>query len=307
MGEQLIAAALALTAALLYAVSNVLEQRKAAEAPPETSMRVALFWHLARQPLWWLGIFVDVGGLVFQIAALGVGSLVFVQPILVLSLPFSLLIGAAVGSHHMSGRDTALAFGLVASLSIFLAVGAPDGGLDVRSAAAWVGPSLLVGGFVTACLLWSRSAGNATRAALFGAAAGAVHGVNATLMKGVARDLSTWGFPGLLLHRWEPWALAALLPFGFLMVQSAFQAGDLRAALPSLEVAEPLVASALGLFLLHEHLHATTAVSKGLLALTVVVMAWTTIELAQSAAADRAAPGASNRSHRVGAPPAYPE
>ena len=71
MGERLVAAALGLTAAFLYAVSNVLEQRKAAEAPPEASMRIALFWHLARQPLWWLGIAVDVGGLVFQIAALG--------------------------------------------------------------------------------------------------------------------------------------------------------------------------------------------------------------------------------------------
>ena len=45
MGDQLGAAALALVAAFCFAASNVLEQRKAVEAPPETSMRLALFFH----------------------------------------------------------------------------------------------------------------------------------------------------------------------------------------------------------------------------------------------------------------------
>ena len=90
-------------------------------------------------------------------------------------------------------------------------------------------------------------------------------------------------------------------PFGFLMVQSAFQAGDLRAGLPALEVAEPLVASCLGVFLLHERLSADTAIDKGLLLLAVAAMIWTTIELAQSAAADRAQALAGS-DHQLGNP-----
>jgi hypothetical protein len=288
MAERLIAAGLALAAALCYAISNVLEQRKAAEAPPETSMRIALFWHLAHQPLWWLGIIVDVAGFVFQVWALGTASVVFVQPILVMSLPFSLVIGAAAGSHRLSRHDTVLAFGLVAALSVFLGIGAPGDGDAVRPLAAWLAPSLLVGGFVALCLMWSKGTGGAMRAALLGAAAGSIHGVTATLMKGTAHGLDQWGFPGMMAHRWEPWALAAIVPFGFLMVQSAFQAGDLRAGLPALEVTEPIVASCLGVFLLHEHLHADSAIEKGVLLLAVAAMIWTTVQLAQSAAADRA-------------------
>src|SRR5262245_7654765 len=82
-----------------------LEQRKAVEAPPETSMRIALFWHLAKQPLWWLGIFVDFGGFIAQIAALGLADVVFVQPVLMMSLPFSLLLGGMAGSHRLSRHD----------------------------------------------------------------------------------------------------------------------------------------------------------------------------------------------------------
>jgi hypothetical protein len=70
------------------------------------------------------------------------------------------------------------------------------------------------------------------------------------------------------------------------MVQSSFQAGDLRAGLPAIEVAEPLIASILGIMLLHERLHATNLPSKALICLTVIGMAWTAIELARSAALD---------------------
>jgi hypothetical protein len=288
MGAQLGAAALALVAAFCYAASNVLEQRKAVEAPPETSMRIALFWHLAKQPLWWLGIFVDVGGFVAQISALRLADVVFVQPILVMSLPFSLTLGGLAGSHRLSRRDLALAFTLVACLAVFLGVADPGGGRVEVPPAQWVVPAFVIAGLVGSCLLMARGSTGAIRAALLGAAAGTIHGTTAVLMRIVSYHISGDGLIHVLQF-WETWALIILVPTGFLMVQSSFQAGDLRAGLPALEVAEPFVASILGVMLLHEMLHVHGLGSKVLICFTVIGMGWTAIELARSSAMDREA------------------
>jgi hypothetical protein len=288
MGDQLGAAALALVAAFCFAASNVLEQRKAVEAPPETSMRLALFFHLAKQPLWWLGIFVDVGGFVSQISALRLADVAFVQPILVMSLPFSLTLGAMAGSHRLSRRDLGLAFTLVACLAVFLGVADPGGGRVEVPIAQWVIPSLVIGGIVGSCLLMGRGSTGAVRAALLGAAAGTIHGTTAVLMRIVAYHISGAGLIHILQF-WESWALIILVPTGFLMVQSSFQAGDLRAGLPALEVAEPFVASVLGVMLLHEMLHVHSLGSRVLIVCTVIGMGWTAIELARSSAIDQEA------------------
>ncbi len=221
----------------------MLEQKKAVEAPPETSMRIALFWHLAKQPLWWLGILVDVGGFVAQIAALGLADVVFVQPILVMSLPFSLTLGAMAGSHRLSRRD------LVAGVRTGRHASRCSSGSPIPAAGRVEVLGQRLGGpdlrdrrdhhDVPRC---SRGTKGPIRAALLGAAAGSIHGATGTLMKSVSHHIGSEGLIHVLSY-WETWALIALVPLGFLMVQSAFQAGDLRAGLPALEVAEPLIAS----------------------------------------------------------------
>ena len=284
-------AAVALAAAFCYAASNVIEQRKASEAPPETSMRVALLWHLARQPIWWIGIAVDLGGFGFQMLALGLGSLVFVQPLLVTSLLFSLVLGALAGSHHLSVSDLASAIVFMFSLSIFLVVSSPSGGVDQRALAAWAIPLAVVTVIVTSCVLLGRRLRPAARSALFAVAAGATFGVSSTLMKSVSHELANQG-AAALVRNWEPLALGAILALGFLILQSAFQAGDLRAALPSVELAEPLIAGVLGLTLMHERLHASTPTAKAVIAAAVVLMAASAALLALSSARGR--PGATS-------------
>ena len=64
-----LAIALALTSALLFATSNVVEQRIAARAPEEESLRPQLLVTLARQPVWLAGFAADVGGYGTQAAA----------------------------------------------------------------------------------------------------------------------------------------------------------------------------------------------------------------------------------------------
>jgi hypothetical protein len=73
---------LALLASLLFAVAIVLQQREAARGSREEALRAGFLLRLARRPVWLAGIAVDALGFVAQAAALGVGRLVVVQPLL---------------------------------------------------------------------------------------------------------------------------------------------------------------------------------------------------------------------------------
>ena len=277
----------ALGAAFCYATSNVIEQRKAAAAPRESSLRIALLWHLAHEPIWWLGIGVDVGGFGLQALALGFGSLVFVQPLLVTSLIFSLILGSAFGAHRLTRPEITWALVLMASLSAFLIVTAGGGGADQRPFRAWVVPLAAVACVVAVCLALGHRSEGPRRAAFLAAAAGSMFGVSSTLMKSFSHLLGSGGVVAVLTH-WEPYALGVVVALGFLFVQSAFQAGDLRAALPALEVAEPIVASVLGVVLMHEHLNVQSIVAKIALISAGVLVVWSAIVLARFAAIVRA-------------------
>ncbi len=285
--KQLLVACVALSAAFCYAASNVIEHRKAATAPPATSMRIGLLWYLAHQPIWWLGIAVDLGGFAFQALALGFGDLLFVQPLLVTSLLFSLVLGARIGSHQLSIAELCWAGVLMAGLSTFLVVAAPSGGLDERPLSAWVIPCLLLALLVLACVTMSRRRTGSWRALFLAGAAGSTFGVSSTLMKTFAHRLGDRGVISVLTT-WEPYALGLVIAVGFLIMQSAFQGGDLRAALPALEAAEPIVACLLGLSLMREKLHATGPLDKVVVLVAVMAMAMSVIQLARSAADSRA-------------------
>jgi hypothetical protein len=283
----------ALGAATCFAVSSVIEQRKAAQAPPRPSLGVALLWHLAHQPVWWLAIAVDFAGFGLQLLALGLGELVFVQPLLVTSLLLSLVIGALAGSHRLSRRDIGWALVFMVSLSLFLIAGHPSDGVALRPIGAWVPVFVTTGVLVTGCVLVSRQA---TRAAVaLAAAAGMLFGVSSTLMKGFAHQVANDRF-GLLGH-WQVYAMAAALAIGFLMMQTAFHVGDLRSSLPAVELGEPVVASALGVVLLHEQLRVDGLADGVLLAAATIAMVASVIRLAQSTAAARAESGSSAWAH----------
>ncbi len=275
-------ASIALGAACCYTASDIIEQRKASEAPPETSLKIALLWHLAKEPLWWIGIAADLGGFVLQTIALGLGSLVFVQPLLMLSLPITLVVGHRVGSHTLTRRDVEWAFIFVIALSAFLVIGDPSGGIDQRPFGDWLVPLAIVAVLTICVLAGSHRLPPARRALTLGLAAGMLFGVSATLMKSFAHLVARDGL-GMLRH-WEPYVMGGTLALGFLVIQSAFQIGNLKSALPALDLAEPVTASIFGFAFLHEELASTNIAWTFVLAVSVLVMVLSTVRLARAAA-----------------------
>ena len=242
----------ALAAALCYAVASVFQQNGAAQAPIEDALRVSLLLGLVRRPVWIIGIVADVLGFLLQFLALGHGSLVLVQPLLVCGLLFALPLGAAMTDRRwLTGREWFGSGVVVAGLALFLVVANPAPGAATTSGLAWVIVSLTT--LVPALLLTLASvrAAPAVAATLQATGAGFLYGLAAAFTRTVAH-LATAG-PGSAGHTliqvmatWQTYGLLAVGIGSLLLSQTAFQGGPLGWSLPALSAVDPVVSIVIG-------------------------------------------------------------
>jgi drug/metabolite transporter (DMT)-like permease len=113
----MMAVVLALAAALLFALGTVLQQRVAAASAGAEAMRAGFLLRLARQPQWLAGIAADAAGFACQAAALGLGRIVVVQPLLASSVVFALPLGVWLAGQRTDRGDSGYASIRIASVS----------------------------------------------------------------------------------------------------------------------------------------------------------------------------------------------
>jgi drug/metabolite transporter (DMT)-like permease len=282
-----LAVACALASSLLYALASVLQHRAAIAQPHDAAMRLGLLARLIRSRIWLLGLAFDGLAYALQFIALGHGSLVLVQPLLVCGLLFALPLGAWLAGNRMTGRDWWGAAGVVVGLSTFLVTASPGKGHAEVANRDWIILFVVTGVVIAGLLLGAARGGSRRRAALLAAAAAVNYGVTAALTKAVAH-LAEGGI-GNLLESWELYVLVAAGLLGMLMAQSAFQAGELDASLPVLTVVDPVVSIMIGAFLFGEGVRSglapTTIESLGLVVMTVGVFALSKAEVERTNAA----------------------
>jgi drug/metabolite transporter (DMT)-like permease len=240
---------LALGAAVLYAVTSVLQQSAAATVAHDRSLRPGLLLALLRRPRWLLGNLAEVGAVTLQFLALRRGSLVVVQALLVSGLLFALPLGAALHHRRLSRTDWLGAVAVVAGLAVFVTVAHPSSGQE-PSGVAWAIVLTLGLGVVATLIVRAPRDPGARRATYLGAACGALYGVNAGLVKATGHLLDRGALHAL--QAWEPYGVVVLGATGFLLAQSAFQAGPLGASLPAITAADPIVASLVAVLAFHE-------------------------------------------------------
>jgi len=246
---------LSLAAAVSYALASVLQQSAASTVPHARSLRPGLLLDLLRRPRWMLGNLAEVAAVALHFLALRQGSLLLVQTLLVAGLLFALPMGAALVRRRLRPLDWLWTVILVIGLSVFLGVGTPTPGREEPSGASWAWVLAVGGGAVALLVIRAPRHPGAARAACLGTACGVLFGINAALTKASGHLLE-----GGVLHAlasWEPYVLAGSAAFGFLLAQSAFQAGPLPASLPMLSIADPLVAAVIGVLAFGEHLAAS--------------------------------------------------
>src|SRR6185295_6137980 len=196
--------ALSLATALFYAISNVLELLEAEQVPDEFSMRPTLLLRLIKRPRGLLGLLSDFGGYICHAIALGLASVVFVEPILTTGILMSLFIGSAFVHRPVRRSDWIAAGVLSGGLALFLYEVSPTGGREVARTREWAiaGPSAVAA--IALCMAAGRVTRGRPRAALLGVAAGIAFGVSALLTKALVHYLGD-GLFAWVTH-WEPYA-----------------------------------------------------------------------------------------------------
>jgi drug/metabolite transporter (DMT)-like permease len=242
-----------LLAAASYGLGAVLQHQAAGRESEELSMKAGLLVQLVKRPMWMVGNLLDFVGFFFQFLALRRGSLALVEPVLVLSLVFALPVAAALEHRRVTLVEIGSAGAMALGLGVFLAVGRPGAGSPHAKPLAWL--LLTVGVAVGLGVLTLVARGGSKRRAALALAAGAggAFGYVAALSERAGHQLD-FGFWHTLAS-WTPYVLILAAIVALLMTQSAFQAGELRLSLPTLTLAQPLVAIAIGLAFFGEHLH----------------------------------------------------
>lgn len=274
--------AFALGAALLFAVASVLQQRAASEAPGRERLHLSLMWHLVRRPMWLLGYLADWAAFGLQAVALGAGSLLVVQPLLVTGLLFSLPIAARWSGRRLGRLDWIAAVALCAGLAGFLTLGNPTGGRNDAPFLDWAFAGGIIAGAGAILVAAALRYQGAPRATLLALATGISYGLTAGLTK-TSVNLLGQGLAVFLTH-WEPYALVVFSSVGMWLNQSAFQAGELTASLPAMDVGEQVVAATIGVVVLKERIQAHGPLDWILIVVALAAMAYGVVVLSVRAA-----------------------
>jgi drug/metabolite transporter (DMT)-like permease len=247
-----LAAEVALLGAVAFAGSTSLQHQAAQGAPPAAVGPLALLGHLLGRPVWLIGQVLAIAGLVLHAAALHLGSLAVVQPIVISGVVLAVPVRSALSRRWPWPRELAGVMITAVGLTVFLVAASPSGGSD----APRNGPALAVCAvsvaLAVAALLLARTVTDATRSAfLLGIASGVMFGAVAGLMKSVVYEGTTGGVPALLTS-WTTWALIVLGCAAVVTNQQAYRYARLSASMPVLNVVDGVVAVVFGLVAYNE-------------------------------------------------------
>lgn len=242
---------LAVLAAASNATSNVLQRKANREEPPELSMSPRLILDLLHRPAWLAGFATVIASFILDAAALSMGRLSAVQPILVLELPMTLIAGSRVFGARLPRRDwgavlilTGGVAGLLVSLDPRAGKGGPIG------AGTWIVATAVTLGAVATCVVVGVRSRSGRRAAFLGLASGISFGLTAAYMKSATGAIPA-GAVGVLTS-WSTYAMALSGLTAMFLMQNALQAGRLIAAQPGITLADPGVSILWGIVVFAE-------------------------------------------------------
>ena len=245
------AAALALVAALLFALAATLQQKGAMHLQKVSFAHPMSLIRLGGQTTWLIGTLVLGAGYLFQAAALDRGRLSVIQPLLVSTVVFALPMGYFLTRQHVGRREVSGAVAIVIGLGLFVYFGDPAGGKATASNTQWA-ITILLCVLVCVLILMVRSANPSRKAAVYGTVAGVLYGLASSLAIPTLAYLDE--SVGTMLSHWECYALALAGVLGFVIQQVSLGTGRLAPSVATVAVANPVVAILIGIVLLDERL-----------------------------------------------------
>ena len=252
MYNNALAVLFAFASAMTIAWGTVVRHRIAEELPGngETLGDSPILAVISR-PLWWAGTFCALLGYAFQIVALGFGTLLIVQPVLVLKLMLTLPLAAKYAGKRITFGEMFWATVLSIAVGVMVIWGRPLAGAKDAPAMVWI-ISLTVGIVVLVAIdRYAHMQFTSQKALLLGIVTGAVFGYVAVLSKAAVDEFVHHGFLAGMMS-WQTYALIIGAAIGTAVQQSSFSAGDLKNSLPAMTISEPIVAFSLGYLILGE-------------------------------------------------------
>lgn len=258
-----------MAAAALIATGTVLRQRASGSSGAITKG-------------WWIGAVVAIIGFSFQAWALGLGSILLVQPLVVLAVLFALPLEAKIDKRRPTRSDWGWGGVLVGAVVLFLVIARPVPS-DRRAAPVLlaIAVTVLIIALIAVVVMAERCRNAHYRSLLYGIAAGALFGVAALLIKSVSMHFIE--DPMKFMAHPDIYLLAIVLALAILAQQRSFGAGDIQTSFPAMNVVEPAVSMGLAVILLGENLRVGIATSI-FLALILVVAGYAVVKLAQHSA-----------------------
>jgi drug/metabolite transporter (DMT)-like permease len=245
---------LAFAASVCFAGGIVLQYHEAHEAPQRLFLSPRLLLELARHRIWVGGIVTMLVGDGLQAWALSRGSLAVVEPVLTSSLLFALPLSAAWQRERLRRGEWLGAVMVSAGLGLLLGVGSPSAGHADMPQYQWVLVTLTTAGLgLLLVAAGQRTPHPSSRAALIGGAAGVLFGLQDALTRYCLHWMSK-DFGHLALS-WQPYVLVIVAVYGLTLAQSAYEAGRLAAALPLMNIGEPVIGVLIGMVALNEQFH----------------------------------------------------
>lgn len=268
---------LAILAAAVNAGSSVLQRVANRREASSQDTGVAALVHLLRRPVWLAGIAAVIVSFVLQAAALSVGDVSEVQPLMALELPITLLLAARVFHRRLSGPDRAAVAAMAGGMSALLFALQPSAGHPGRvTALDWVLGTGLPALVVLALGVTGHLLGSAHGAALLGIASGICFALTAIFMSAALAGGIGWS----TFTRWQTYLVAVAGLGAMLLLQLAQQAGTLVAVQPGVTLTDPVVAIIVGVAVLGEQVRAG-----GWIALQIAgvcAVGWGTVVLSRS-------------------------
>ncbi len=253
---------LALVAAFLFALSAYVQQRASRRLPGDAAghaagsagrglgASVALTVRLVRSPAWLLGWVVNLGGFLVQAAALRLGSVAMVQPLMPAQLLFAMPLAAWQARRWPTTLDWFSALAIAAGVGVLLVHdgAAPLAGGADRSRIGLVAVAAAVA--VLALVTTARGRSPRWAAVSIACAAGACFAMSAVFMKLSADRLFEDGMRALVTD-WPAYCLVVTTSLGLVLGQAAFAAGPLPWAVAAMNIVNPAVGYAVGVVAFH--------------------------------------------------------
>jgi drug/metabolite transporter (DMT)-like permease len=250
--DLLLAVALALAAASLFAVTTNLHRGAASAVPMSDGGPVRLLLRLLRTPRWLLGSAAALVALGLHTVALRFGTVIVVQAVLSTGLVLALALEAFRERRRPARREVGAWVLVVAGIITLLGLAHPHGGKSIGTVALAVTLLLAVLVASVGLLVGRTRLPRAAVAVVMGGCAGTLFALDAVFLKALAMAAENLLSLRSLLDL-AGFLIASIL--GNLVVQRAYQQAPLRHVLPSVTAADPLAASVVGIALLHEHLN----------------------------------------------------